>query len=188
MFGIGMSELLVILVVALLFLGPDKLPDAAKKLSQGIREFRAQGRELQRTIQDDTELGEAVRDLKSALRGDSELGATVRDLKSTLRGDDFRPVPYRQDGKKPPKPGEDVSRAGDQPDDQSADDRAQPATADPYRLAAADDDDPADRGRPEPETATAAEPASPAPSSVPVEIQSSRRGAGTGHPDGTERS
>jgi len=70
MFGLGMSELLVIFVVALLFLGPEKLPDAAKKLSQGIREFREHGRELQRTLDEDTELGSVVRDLKSALRGD----------------------------------------------------------------------------------------------------------------------
>jgi Sec-independent protein translocase protein TatA len=30
MFGMGGTEILVILIVALLFLGPDKLPDAAK--------------------------------------------------------------------------------------------------------------------------------------------------------------
>jgi sec-independent protein translocase protein TatB len=70
MFGLGMTELLVVFVVALLFLGPDKLPDAARKLSEGIRDFRRHGRDLQRTLDEDTELGSAVRDLKSALRGD----------------------------------------------------------------------------------------------------------------------
>jgi sec-independent protein translocase protein TatB len=70
MFGLGMMELVVIAIVALLVVGPDKLPDAAKKISRGIRDFRKQTRELGKTLDDDTELGSAVRDLKSALRGD----------------------------------------------------------------------------------------------------------------------
>ena len=70
MFGIGGSEILVILIVALIFLGPEKLPDAATKISKGIRELRKQTRDIQNTIENDTEIGGAIRDLKSALRGD----------------------------------------------------------------------------------------------------------------------
>ncbi len=77
MFGMGGSEILVILIVALLFLGPDKLPDAATKISKGIRELRKQTREVQQTIENDTQIGGAIRDLKSALRGD-EVRAQVR--------------------------------------------------------------------------------------------------------------
>jgi len=40
MFGVGWTESLVILVVALLVLGPNKLPDIAKGLGKGIRDFR----------------------------------------------------------------------------------------------------------------------------------------------------
>ncbi len=40
MFGIGWSEILVILVIALLVLGPTKLPDIAKGLGKGLRDFR----------------------------------------------------------------------------------------------------------------------------------------------------
>jgi sec-independent protein translocase protein TatB len=69
-FGIGGSEILVILVVALLFLGPDKLPDAAKQISKGIRDLKKQSRILQHTIENDEHIGGAIRDLKSALRGD----------------------------------------------------------------------------------------------------------------------
>jgi sec-independent protein translocase protein TatB len=70
MFGMGGTEILVILVVALLFLGPDKLPEAAKTISKGIRDLRKQTRDLQQTIESDTEIGGAIRDIKSALRGD----------------------------------------------------------------------------------------------------------------------
>ncbi|HEX5060191.1 MAG TPA: twin-arginine translocase TatA/TatE family subunit [Kofleriaceae bacterium] len=70
MFGIGGSEILVILVVALLFLGPDKLPDAAKTISKGIRDLKKQSRALQQTIESDEKIGGAIRDLKSALRGE----------------------------------------------------------------------------------------------------------------------
>lgn len=40
MFGIGVPELLVILVVALIVLGPKRLPDVAKALGKGLAEFR----------------------------------------------------------------------------------------------------------------------------------------------------
>jgi sec-independent protein translocase protein TatB len=71
-FGIGGSEIIVILVVALLFLGPDKLPDAAKTISKGIRDIKKQSRALQQQIENDEQIGGAIRDLKSALRGEPE--------------------------------------------------------------------------------------------------------------------
>jgi sec-independent protein translocase protein TatB len=70
MFGMGIGEIVVIIVVALLFIGPEKLPEAAKSLSKGIRDIRKQTRELRETIEDDTEFGGAIRDLQSALRGE----------------------------------------------------------------------------------------------------------------------
>jgi sec-independent protein translocase protein TatB len=71
-FGIGGSEIIVILVLALIFLGPDKLPDAAKQISKGIRDLKRHGRVLQRTIEDDEHIGGAIRDLKSALNSSGE--------------------------------------------------------------------------------------------------------------------
>ena len=70
MFGMGMGELLLILVVALLVVGPDKLPQAAKAIGKGIRDFRRHSQELQSTLEQDDKLGEAVRELRSALRDD----------------------------------------------------------------------------------------------------------------------
>jgi sec-independent protein translocase protein TatB len=61
-----------------LFLGPDKLPDAAKSISRGIRDLRKQTRDFQETIETDTEIGGAIRDIQSALRGDDARRPPVR--------------------------------------------------------------------------------------------------------------
>ena len=46
MFGIGMPELLLILGLALIVLGPKKLPELAKTLGKGLAEFRRATDEL----------------------------------------------------------------------------------------------------------------------------------------------
>ena len=40
MFGLGGQELLLILFVVLLFFGPSKLPELARGLGKGMREFK----------------------------------------------------------------------------------------------------------------------------------------------------
>lgn len=40
MFGLGAGEILIILVFALLFIGPKKLPELARGLGRGLREFQ----------------------------------------------------------------------------------------------------------------------------------------------------
>lgn len=46
MFGIGMPELLLILALALIVLGPKKLPELARALGKGMAEFRRATDEL----------------------------------------------------------------------------------------------------------------------------------------------
>ena len=54
MFGLGILEIALILVVALLVLGPEKLPKVARQLGKGVREVRRAARELQVAIDDST--------------------------------------------------------------------------------------------------------------------------------------
>lgn len=52
MFGIGATEMILILVVALLVFGPKRLPDLARSLGKGMAEFRRASNDLRQTLQD----------------------------------------------------------------------------------------------------------------------------------------
>ena len=57
MFGIGITEIIIILIVALLVVGPKKLPELAKTLGRGMAEFRKTADDFKESIyQDDSNL------------------------------------------------------------------------------------------------------------------------------------
>ncbi len=53
MFGIGMPELIVILVIALIVIGPQKLPDLARSLGKGLAEFKRASEDLRNSIHEE---------------------------------------------------------------------------------------------------------------------------------------
>lgn len=70
MFGMGMPELLLILVVALVVVGPRKLPDIAKALGKGMRQFREATDEIKQGLQDNEtyqEFNEAKKSFKDTM-------------------------------------------------------------------------------------------------------------------------
>lgn len=64
MFGIGSTELLVILVVALIVIGPSKLPDLMRTLGKGMAEFRRMSNDVKSTFE--AEVDRADREQRKA--------------------------------------------------------------------------------------------------------------------------
>jgi Tat protein translocase TatB subunit len=63
MFGIGMPELLIILALALIVIGPKKLPDLARSLGRAFNEFKKATQE----IKDSLDLDEDLKEFKKPL-------------------------------------------------------------------------------------------------------------------------
>ena len=68
MFGIGMPEVLIILAVALIVIGPKKLPDLAKSLGRAIGEFKKATQEFKQSI----EINSDLKDVKETVKGMNE--------------------------------------------------------------------------------------------------------------------
>jgi len=51
MFGLGIPELIVIFVIALIVFGPKRLPDLGKSLGRGIAEFKKASQEVKDSIE-----------------------------------------------------------------------------------------------------------------------------------------
>ncbi|MBN2420339.1 MAG: twin-arginine translocase TatA/TatE family subunit [Deltaproteobacteria bacterium] len=100
MFGIGMTELIVIMVVLLVVIGPSKLPELAKALGKGLAEFRKASQEIKDSLNLDDEIKtikkdtlDSINDFKNSLESDEdeedkESGAADEELASTLDADD----------------------------------------------------------------------------------------------------
>lgn len=82
MFGYGMPELIIILVIALIVFGPQKLPELARTLGRALAEFKRAADTFKRSIEEEAERsrdGEEKPDGESAYREDQ--GAAKDDMR-----------------------------------------------------------------------------------------------------------
>ncbi len=52
LFGLGFQEILLILLIVLLLFGAKKIPELARGMGRGIREFKDASKEVKKEIQD----------------------------------------------------------------------------------------------------------------------------------------
>lgn len=89
MFDVGFSELVMIFVVALIVLGPERLPKAARFVGLWVRKVRAQWyavkSELENEIADD-ELKRSLKETQEALKSaEAELRKQANDLHNEIK-------------------------------------------------------------------------------------------------------
>ena len=69
MFGIGMPELILIMVIALIIIGPSKLPDLAKAIGKGLAEFKKATHEIKENLNMEEELSDVKEGLIDTVSG-----------------------------------------------------------------------------------------------------------------------
>ncbi len=88
MFGIGVPELILIALVALLVVGPKNLPVTLRAIGRGIREFQRASRELRTQAGFDDVVDEVTRPLREGLAGiESDVRAEPRNVVTDTRGE-----------------------------------------------------------------------------------------------------
>lgn len=99
MFGLGMTEILVILAIALIIIGPKKLPDMARTLGKAMGEFKRSAQDFKNSIDlesavpdlsdiDDSESSSLKEAVKAAKKEAEETGDTDGTQKTEAADDD----------------------------------------------------------------------------------------------------
>ena len=77
MFGIGLPEMIIIAIVALIFIGPDKLPGVLRSIGKGLVELKRATSDVRSTVQEEMQKIEDEIEIK-------EVQESAHDLKNEL--------------------------------------------------------------------------------------------------------
>ena len=110
MFGMGFTEILMIAIVAILFLGPDKLPDAMVKVAKFIKSTKKALTDAKNSIDDELKIAELkeealgykakLDEATNELKGFKNIANPVDDLQEALNNiakDGFKSTPLEDD-------------------------------------------------------------------------------------------
>ncbi len=111
MLDIGWTEILIIMVIALVVVGPKDLPRIVRTIGQWSGKARAYARDFQRSIEeaaDETEIAAIQKEIATA---NEELSTARADLGSSIKLDDD-PSPPEKSDKSADKPADETAGSG----------------------------------------------------------------------------
>jgi TatA/E family protein of Tat protein translocase len=83
MFGsIGMPEMIIILVIALIVFGPRKLPELGRSLGRSINEFKKASNELRNTLEDEIRV-EETKEQRAKVEAEQQSAVAAVDTATT---------------------------------------------------------------------------------------------------------
>jgi len=89
MFGMGFSEILIILVIGIIFLGPEKLPEAMVKIAKFFNLFKKTINEAKESIDQELKIEELR---KEALEYKKKLQETTNSVKHSVYMDEYENI------------------------------------------------------------------------------------------------
>ncbi len=89
MFGMGFSEILLVAVIAVLFLGPEKLPDAMVQIAKFFKSFKSSINEAKSTLEQEIKIQELK---EEAVEYKKKLDETAQTTKAHLSFDELEEI------------------------------------------------------------------------------------------------
>ncbi|NOX16563.1 MAG: Sec-independent protein translocase subunit TatB [Epsilonproteobacteria bacterium] len=89
MFGMGFSEILLVAVIAVLFLGPDKLPEAMVQIAKFFKSFKSSINEAKSSIEQEVKIQELKED---ALEYKKQITSVANSAKKQLSLDELEEI------------------------------------------------------------------------------------------------
>ena len=80
----GGWEILIIMVMVLMLFGSKKIPEVARGLGKGIREFKRITNEIKTEFEKETDVIDDIKDIKKDLTSNSEIAKDLNEIKKNI--------------------------------------------------------------------------------------------------------